>query len=72
MMRMAMKAIPLAHDDFQVEILFEDEHLIVVNKPANLLTAPKHRWMVRPTACVPWAGLGVDLCWAGRPAALRL
>lgn len=50
MMRMAMKAIPLQRDDPDVEVLFEDDHLIVVNKPANLLTAPKHRWMVRPNA----------------------
>ena len=47
MMRMAMKDIPLAHDDPDVEVLYEDDHLIVVNKPANLLTAPKHRWEVR-------------------------
>ncbi len=28
-------------------MLYEDEHMIAVNKPPDLLTAPKHRWMVR-------------------------
>ena len=31
----------------QVSVLYEDEHMIAVNKPPDLLTAPKHRWMVR-------------------------
>ena len=46
-MRRAMKAIPLRHEEVAVEVLFEDAHLLAVNKPAALLTAPKHRWMVR-------------------------
>ena len=33
----------------QVHVLYEDEHMIAVNKPPDLLTAPKHRWMVRST-----------------------
>ena len=53
MMRMAMKAIPLQYDNDDVIVLYEDDHLIVVNKPPNLLTAPKHRWMVRTQGICP-------------------
>ena len=53
MMRMAMKAIPLQYDNDDVIVLYEDDHLIVVNKPPNLLTAPKHRWMVRKAPIEP-------------------
>lgn len=47
MLRLAMKAIPLRHDAEPLDILFEDEHLIAFNKPPGVLTAPKHRYMVR-------------------------
>lgn len=49
MLRLAMKAIPLRHDAEPLEILFEDEHLLALNKPPGVLTAPKHRYMVRPS-----------------------
>ncbi len=48
MLRLAMKAIPLRHDAEPLEILFEDDHLLALNKPPGVLTAPKHRYMVRP------------------------
>jgi hypothetical protein len=46
MLRLAMKAIPLRHDTEGLEILFEDDHLLALNKPPGVLTAPKHRYMV--------------------------
>jgi 23S rRNA-/tRNA-specific pseudouridylate synthase len=46
MLRLAMKAIPLRHDAEPLEILFEDDHLLALNKPPGVLTAPKHRYMV--------------------------
>jgi len=46
-LRLAMKAIPLRHDDVPLAVLFEDEHLLAVNKPPGVLTAPKHRYAVR-------------------------
>ncbi len=49
MLRLAMKAIPLRHDTQPLDILFEDDHLIAVNKPPGLLTAPKHRYIVSLT-----------------------
>jgi hypothetical protein len=52
MLRLAMKAIPLRHDAEPLEILFEDDHLLALNKPPGVLTAPKHRYMVRPSAVV--------------------
>ncbi len=50
MLRLAMKAIPLRHDAEPLEVLFEDEHLLALNKPPGALTAPKHRYLVRPRA----------------------
>lgn len=43
-LRLAMKKIPLKHDDVELEVLYEDEHLLAVNKVAGVLTAPKHRF----------------------------
>jgi 23S rRNA-/tRNA-specific pseudouridylate synthase len=48
MLRLAMKAIPLRHDAEPLEVLFEDDHLLALNKPPGVLTAPKHRYMVKP------------------------
>lgn len=48
MLRLAMKAIPLRHDVRSLDIVFEDDHIIAVNKPPGVLTAPKHRYIVSP------------------------
>ncbi len=53
MLRLAMKAIPLRHDDVPLNVLFEDEHLLAVNKPPGVLTAPKHRYAVRAAVASP-------------------
>lgn len=42
---MASKEIPLAKDLDPVEILFEDEWLVAVQKPPFIITAPKHRFL---------------------------
>lgn len=39
-----MRAVPLPGDPIPVDVLYEDEHLLAVNKPAGLITAPKHRF----------------------------
>lgn len=44
MMRLAMKKVPLIIDEAPLEILYEDEHLLAVNKVPGVLTAPKHRF----------------------------
>ncbi|PRW45465.1 pseudouridine synthase [Chlorella sorokiniana] len=44
LLRVAMKSTPLAADYHPVEVLWEDEDLIAVNKPAGVITAPKHRY----------------------------
>ncbi|GAB4821277.1 hypothetical protein N2152v2_008323 [Parachlorella kessleri] len=41
----AMRAVPLAADDLPVEVLYEDEDLIAINKPSGVITAPKHRFV---------------------------
>lgn len=46
MLRLAMKSIPLKHDEAELKILYEDEHLLAVNKTPGVLTAPKHRFVV--------------------------
>lgn len=43
-LRKASKAIPLVADDAPLEIVFEDEELLVVNKPPNLRFHPTHRF----------------------------
>eukprot|EP00798_Chlamydomonas_sp_ICE-L_P029221 gene29221-5725_t len=40
----AMRAYPMVADDVGVEVLFEDEHLIAVNKPFGVQSAPVHRF----------------------------
>ncbi|KXZ50305.1 hypothetical protein GPECTOR_17g944 [Gonium pectorale] len=41
----AMASVPLASDpDGPLEVLFEDEHFLAVNKPVGLHTAPIHRF----------------------------
>ncbi|KAL4424411.1 hypothetical protein ABPG77_005654 [Micractinium sp. CCAP 211/92] len=42
----AKRAVPLAADtDHPVEVLYEDDDLIAVNKPPFVITAPKHRYI---------------------------
>jgi 23S rRNA-/tRNA-specific pseudouridylate synthase len=40
----AIKATPLPGDPEPVEVIFEDEHLIAVNKPPHLRSHPIHRY----------------------------
>ena len=64
MLRLAMKAIPLRHDDVPLDVLFEDEHLLAVNKPPGVLTAPKHRYAVRAAVATSLhqdSGFGIEV-----------
>ncbi|DBA69573.1 TPA: hypothetical protein ACH3X2_012653 [Trebouxia sp. C0005] len=42
--KMAQRAIPLVADLDPVEVIYEDEDIIAVNKPAGVISAPKHRY----------------------------
>lgn len=44
LLQSAMRAVPLVADDLPVEVLYEDEDFVAVNKPPGLITAPKHRF----------------------------
>ena len=44
--KMAQRAIPLVADLDPVEVIYEDEDIIAVNKPAGVISAPKHRYTV--------------------------
>jgi len=44
LLKNAMKAVPLAADFDPIEILYEDEYIVALNKPPHLITAPKHRF----------------------------
>lgn len=41
-----MRAVPLVADDVPVDVVYEDQHLVAVNKPAGVCTAPRHRFEV--------------------------
>ena len=43
---MAQKGIPLVADLDHVEVIYEDDDIIAVNKPAGVISAPKHRFAV--------------------------
>ena len=45
LLRFAMRTVPMPADDDPVDVLFEDEAIIAVDKPAGVITAPKHRYM---------------------------
>ena len=45
--KMAQRAIPLVADQDPVDVIYEDDDIIAVNKPAGVLSAPKHRFTVR-------------------------
>lgn len=45
LLQAAMRAVPLAADiEHPVEVLWEDNDLIAVAKPAGVISAPKHRY----------------------------
>ena len=46
---MAQRAIPLVADSDPVEVIYEDDAIIAVNKPAGVISAPKHRFTVSPS-----------------------
>lgn len=39
-----MRAVPLAADNEPVEVVYEDDDVIALNKPYGVITAPKHRY----------------------------
>ena len=39
----ATRGTSMVQEDIPLDILFEDDHIIIVNKPANMLTHPSHR-----------------------------
>ncbi|KAK9787004.1 hypothetical protein WJX73_005248 [Symbiochloris irregularis] len=43
--RQAQRNIELVADPEPVAVIYEDEHLLAVNKPEGIITAPKHRFM---------------------------
>lgn len=49
--KMAQRAIPLVADSDPVEAIYEDDDVIAVNKPAGVLSAPKHRFTVSAACC---------------------
>ncbi|KAI8101555.1 hypothetical protein M9435_001659 [Picochlorum sp. BPE23] len=44
LLKSAMKAIPLAADYDPIDVIYDDEHIIGLNKPPFVITAPKHRY----------------------------
>lgn len=43
---MAQRAMPLVGDPEPVEVIYEDDDIIAVNKPPHVISAPKHRYKV--------------------------
>lgn len=44
LLKSAMKAIPLAADYDHIDVIYNDDHIIGLNKPPHVITAPKHRY----------------------------
>ena len=44
LLQKALREIPLAADYDPVEVVYEDDDLVAVNKPPGQITAPKHRY----------------------------
>lgn len=44
LLREAMKAIPMVVDSDPVDVAYECEDFVAVNKPVGVQTAPVHRW----------------------------
>lgn len=40
----ALRRVPIAPDPSPVSVLFEDDHVIAVSKPAGIRSAPRHRY----------------------------
>ena len=43
------------------QVIYEDEHLLAVNKPAGIISAPKHRFMVSHIAAPSLTGVNATL-----------
>ena len=54
---MAQKAMPLVGDPEPVDVIYEDDDIIAVNKPPNVISAPKHRYKVQATSLKDVASL---------------
>ncbi len=59
---MAQRAIPLVADLDPVEVIYEDEDIIAVNKPAGVISAPKHRFTVSEALVEASAVHAADVC----------
>jgi len=60
--KMAQRAIPLVADLDPVEVIYEDEDIIAVNKPTGVISAPKHRFTVSKALYQPSAAHVADIC----------
>ncbi|KAL4539491.1 hypothetical protein Ndes2526A_g02525 [Nannochloris sp. 'desiccata'] len=45
LLKAAMRAVPLPADHDPIEVIFEDDDFIALNKPYGVITAPKHRYV---------------------------
>jgi 23S rRNA pseudouridine1911/1915/1917 synthase len=45
LLKSAMRAVPLPADHDPIEVVFEDDDFIALNKPYGVITAPKHRYV---------------------------
>ena len=45
LLKAAMRAVPLPADHDPIEVVFEDDDFIALNKPYGIITAPKHRYV---------------------------
>lgn len=45
LVKAAMRAVPMPADPDPVDVIFEDDDVVAVNKPAGIITAPKHRYV---------------------------
>ena len=61
-MKMATRAIPLVADTEPVEVLYEDDDIIAVNKPAGVTSGPKHRYKVSRAGCLHRAKFTQSQC----------
>ncbi len=45
LLKAALRNVPLAADHDPIEVVFEDDDFIALNKPYGVITAPKHRYV---------------------------
>jgi 23S rRNA pseudouridine1911/1915/1917 synthase len=45
LLKAAMRAVPLPADHDPIDVVFEDDDFIALNKPYGVITAPKHRYV---------------------------